>query len=164
MSDQHGGNSSPRREYLWEMLLCDRCIDSANITHELMSTNRSHPATMVLPDGSIGPCTDLFQLSRPVKPGECIDFFMSHSWHDDAEAKLEALETVVSEFFRVHKRYPTFWLDKVNWHDDAAMIHAASPCYPGPTPSMRCPACNEGVYKVLCQCRFVSTKVTSVMA
>ena len=26
----------------------------------------------------------LYELSRPVMPGEKITFFMSHSWHDDA--------------------------------------------------------------------------------
>merc|ERR1711924_436335 len=42
-----------------------------------------------------------------------IDFFVSHSWHDDAEQKFEALQCLMAEFKREHKRWPTLWLDKV---------------------------------------------------
>merc|ERR1712036_43743 len=56
---------------------------------------------------------ELFQLSRQVLPGERIDYFISHSWHDNAEAKWAALERAVDDFRVAHGRYPTFWLDKV---------------------------------------------------
>jgi hypothetical protein len=55
----------------------------------------------------------LFALSRPVKPGETIDFFMSHSWHDDPTTKFDTLKRVVSKFQAKYGRPPTFWLDKV---------------------------------------------------
>ena len=45
--------------------------------------------------------------------GEKIDFFMSHSWHDDATAKWKALTLFVQHFMFKHRREPTFWLDKV---------------------------------------------------
>ena len=85
-----------------------RCIDWANITRELLSSSTG--------GGSGVAAVDLFTLSRPVAPGEQIDYFMSHSWHDDAETKFDKL-TAVAEIFRAKKgRDPTFWLDKVCIH------------------------------------------------
>lgn len=51
-------------------------------------------------------------LSRPLKPGEKIDFFMSHSWHDDPILKWKELKKFVKAFIKKHRREPTFWLDK----------------------------------------------------
>lgn len=53
-----------------------------------------------------------YALSRPLKPGRHIDWFMSHSWHDDAAAKLEAFQRLGEAFKCTHGRYPTVWLDK----------------------------------------------------
>ena len=75
-----------------------RCIDGDKITLELMSSNTG---------GSIG-------LSRPVGPAEKIDFFMSHSWHDDSVAKLNRIRALCESFQEKHHRQPTFWLDKVH--------------------------------------------------
>eukprot|EP00929_Paragymnodinium_shiwhaense_P080714 TRINITY_DN4210_c0_g2_i1.p1 TRINITY_DN4210_c0_g2~~TRINITY_DN4210_c0_g2_i1.p1 ORF type:complete len:960 (+),score=74.73 TRINITY_DN4210_c0_g2_i1:75-2954(+) len=77
-----------------------RCIDWQNISRELMSGSKSDPDA---PD----------TLSRPLRKGEVIDYFMSHSWHDDADAKWAKLQEVASQFERRHRRSPTFWLDKV---------------------------------------------------
>merc|ERR1712224_702310 len=55
----------------------------------------------------------MYQLSRPVNPNETIDFFMSHSWHDDACTKWKLLKAFAASFRRKHGRFPTFWLDKV---------------------------------------------------
>ena len=38
---------------------------------------------------------------------------MSHSWHDNADAKWAALQRAAEEFRASNGRYPTFWLDKV---------------------------------------------------
>ena len=38
---------------------------------------------------------------------------MSHSWHDDAEAKWGSLQRSAEQFKALNGRYPTFWLDKV---------------------------------------------------
>lgn len=52
------------------------------------------------------------ECSRPVRPGERIDFFLSHAWRDDPAAKHAALSHV-AEYFKTRKgRYPTFWFDK----------------------------------------------------
>jgi len=53
-----------------------------------------------------------FYASRPVKEGEEIDFFVSHSWHDDSNSKWAALEVFVRAFYEQRHRYPTFWFDK----------------------------------------------------
>lgn len=56
-------------------------------------------------------CT--FSRSRPLKKGERIDAFVSHSWHDNHEDKYEQLKKFAEEFERTHEgRSPTFWLDK----------------------------------------------------
>merc|ERR1712137_503168 len=52
-------------------------------------------------------------MSRLVSAGEAVDFFMSHSWHDDVDAKREALCGLAAVFAQQLRREPTFWLDKV---------------------------------------------------
>lgn len=45
-----------------------------------------------------------------------IDFFISHSWSNDADAVIQKcvlLRNFSEMFFKKHLRYPTFWLDKV---------------------------------------------------
>eukprot|EP00928_Gymnodinium_smaydae_P040710 TRINITY_DN27587_c0_g1_i1.p1 TRINITY_DN27587_c0_g1~~TRINITY_DN27587_c0_g1_i1.p1 ORF type:complete len:669 (-),score=31.54 TRINITY_DN27587_c0_g1_i1:210-2216(-) len=52
--------------------------------------------------------------ARPLHDDEeRIDFFISHSWYDDAESKYEQLQQIVTEFIQQHGREPTFWLDHV---------------------------------------------------
>ena len=55
----------------------------------------------------------VFTLSRPLRPGETIDYFMSHSWHDDADGKWDTLVRPADQFNARHGRDPTFCLDKV---------------------------------------------------
>jgi len=86
---------------------CLRCIEWQHITKELMTGAICSAGNQRLQ------ANELFQLSRPVVQGECIDYFMSHSWHDDAEAKWAALQQAAEEFRAANGRYPTFWLDKV---------------------------------------------------
>ena len=52
-------------------------------------------------------------LPAHILQGEQIDFFLSHSWHDDANIKYDALEAFVRKFVARKGREPTFWLDKV---------------------------------------------------
>ena len=54
-----------------------------------------------------------YNLSRPVGKFETIDFFVSHSWHDDPDVKWNTLEFAAHKFKKRHSRDPTFWLDKV---------------------------------------------------
>ena len=44
-----------------------------------------------------------------------IDFFMSHSWYDQAQEKWDALEKYAQRFTEKIGREPTFWLDKVGF-------------------------------------------------
>jgi uncharacterized protein YoxC len=86
-----------------------RCIDWSNITLELMTGAICGSSSM----------QNHFGLSRQVNLGEKIDFFMSHSWHDDSCPKLKKLQLLADSFSRKHDRAPTFWLDKVCIDQDA---------------------------------------------
>jgi hypothetical protein len=41
-----------------------------------------------------------------------IDVFLSHSWHDDADAKWEAMQCWRASFMKLHGREPRCWIDK----------------------------------------------------
>jgi len=84
-----------------------RCIDWENITWELIS------GAPICGPASMTAQASLFKLSRPVRVDETIDFFISHSWYDDAKRKFAALQQIACHFKRMHLRYPTFWFDKV---------------------------------------------------
>jgi hypothetical protein len=56
-----------------------RCIPGDKITLELLRSSKGSAATMAL--------------GQECAPGE-IDFFLSHSWHDDPVAKFAAIEKV----------------------------------------------------------------------
>ena len=94
-----------------------RCLDWEKVSLELLTSDRQRlldipPDT---PDeGSyIELATNTFDLSRPPRDGEVIDFFLSHSWHDNAKDKWEKLSQFAKAFKSLHGRYPTIWLDKV---------------------------------------------------
>ncbi len=55
--------------------------------------------------------TDLPPLTKIVRLGE-IDFFMSHSWHDDPAAKWASLCEHAEAFRQEYGRDPLLWLDK----------------------------------------------------
>merc|ERR1719433_2254780 len=48
----------------------------------------------------------------PVRLGE-IDVFVSHSWHDDPDAKWQALQAWRVDFKARFKREPLCWIDKL---------------------------------------------------
>lgn len=83
-----------------------RCIDWQSITKNLMSGAVCGADCETLKG-------DFYSLSRFVRQGETVDYFLSHSWHDDEDAKWERLNEVVLHFISRHERDPTFWLDKV---------------------------------------------------
>jgi hypothetical protein len=57
---------------------------------------------------------DDFKLSRPLQPGERVDYFVSHVWTDDPAGfeKFSTLLEVTKRFEATHGRKPTFWLDQ----------------------------------------------------
>ena len=66
------GNSGMAADELMSKAVSElRCIEWSNFSRELLTSSISA--------GSGVTSTDLFKLSRPVKPGEQVDFFMSHS-------------------------------------------------------------------------------------
>jgi len=57
------------------------------------------------------PNPDYGALASPCALGAC-DAFLSHSWHDDGEAKWRALQAWGCEFSRQNGRQPCLWFDK----------------------------------------------------
>lgn len=80
-----------------------RCIDWKTLTPQIMSGKICGSGIMA----------NMFDKSRAVRYGEMVDYFMSHSWHDDADVKWHLLTGVADRFRKRLGRYPTFWLDKV---------------------------------------------------
>jgi len=76
------------------------CIRFEQVTLELLSSDNPNPT----------PAT--CKMATKCKPGE-IDWFISHSWHDDPVTKWEALQEEAALFKVEHGRYPVLWLDKV---------------------------------------------------
>eukprot|EP00435_Cladocopium_sp_Y103_P012561 s2006_g3.t1 len=74
-----------------------RSVDFSKLEERELATNRPSPA--------------VFALSQSVKLGSC-DAFVSHSWHDDAPAKWEAMNCWRQRFEKNRKRPPQIWLDK----------------------------------------------------
>lgn len=85
-----------------------KCIEWHKTTRELMGSGAICGAA-----GEELAANEYYALSRPLRRGETIDFFMSHSWHDDAEAKYTQLELAADQHKKMTRREPTFWLDKV---------------------------------------------------
>jgi hypothetical protein len=70
---------------------------------------------------------ELFEVSESCSSGD-IDFFVSHSWLDDADTKFAQLSAVAAEFRTRHSREPTLWLDKLCI--DQSDIQRALRCLP----------------------------------
>jgi hypothetical protein len=81
-----------------------RCIEFDKIKPELFDKSVRDANTDT---------TELYKLSRNVKKGEIIDFFISHSWNDPGPPKYAQIIALVEQFQKIHKRQPTFWFDKV---------------------------------------------------
>ena len=47
-----------------------------------------------------------------MRAGERIDFFLTHSWHDDPIKKFQIMQQVAATFMQKHQHEPSFWLDK----------------------------------------------------
>eukprot|EP00617_Octactis_speculum_P017736 CAMPEP_0185751916 /NCGR_PEP_ID=MMETSP1174-20130828/10679_1 /TAXON_ID=35687 /ORGANISM="Dictyocha speculum, Strain CCMP1381" /LENGTH=382 /DNA_ID=CAMNT_0028429105 /DNA_START=453 /DNA_END=1598 /DNA_ORIENTATION=- len=78
-----------------------RCVDWVNLTRESMSSYSWQDEA-----------TNNIELSRPLKKGEQIDFFISHSWQDDMVVKWGHIIQCSEAFMQANGRYPTFWIDK----------------------------------------------------
>ena len=98
-----GSNFRTAEELLHEAQQNMRCVTWSAITLALLKNNtNTHGAQQA---------QSAYSVSQPVAPGTKIDFFISHSWHDDPIAKFAALEQVAEDFVAKHGREPTFWLD-----------------------------------------------------
>ena len=93
-------DAKPAAELLQQARENLRCVRWEDMSLELFSK-------------SSGDETD-YALSRPAgaNGGLTLDFFLSHSWHDDPAAKWAKLTEIAEEFRRRNGRYPNLWLDK----------------------------------------------------
>jgi hypothetical protein len=67
--------------------------------------------TAAVPDSAASAVPDSYALSEPAILGE-VDAFLSHSWHDDPDAKWLAFQAWRDEFKAAHGgREPTVWFD-----------------------------------------------------
>lgn len=83
-----------------------RCMDWPDVTEELIKGKVCGSNNELLASNAY------YQLSRPVKPDEVVDFFLSNSWHDDAEVKWAKLNEEAVQFHEKRGRPFTLWLDK----------------------------------------------------
>ena len=63
-------------------------------------------------DDNPSPTVETHKLAVPCNTGE-IDWFISHSWHDDAKGKWKVLQEEAEAFRQLKGRWPVLWLDKV---------------------------------------------------
>jgi hypothetical protein len=99
--------------------------DSERFFRYVFLTDISMQDMMVAASGVRQP--DVFQRSNLALMGE-VDVFVSHSWHDDVQAKWDALQAWCLRFEAAHKRPPKLWLDFCCI--DQTNIHASLPCLP----------------------------------
>jgi len=78
-----------------------RCIRVDQLTREDLITSPTQQSTP-------------FNLERTVhcRLGQC-DAFLSHSWHDNVEAKWQALQSWRATFIAENRREPRVWIDKL---------------------------------------------------
>ena len=113
------GTHRPRRQwhclvsaYVHSIILPSSFFISSSLTHRLLSPRPPAPNPSNNKDGDATQAA--LAAVRPLNQKETkIDYFLSHSWHDDPSAKYDVIDTVKKQFVAKHKREPTFWLDKV---------------------------------------------------
>ena len=107
-----------------------RCVSFSSLSLELMRDNKGSNAAFGLSRARPSPSppytscrnplaavlhapltTGFAQLIQACKPGE-IDFFVSHSWSDDATLKFAELERICVKFADENGRAPLLWVDK----------------------------------------------------
>ena len=86
------------------------------------------------------PTVETHKLAVPCKSGE-IDWFISHSWHDDPKGKWRVLQAEAEAFRRVKGRWPVLWLDNVCI--DQLNIQQSLKCLPVYLMAGRNPLCNR---------------------
>lgn len=101
------GRNTPIDDLLVAARVQLRCMEWEDLTSELLASGPICGASDPLLAAN-----EFLAMSRPVREGERIDYFLSHCWHDDPGAKFNALSSIAADFHRRNGRYPTFWFDK----------------------------------------------------
>lgn len=102
-----------RKESLEEVLAESevRCVEWGKLTYEAVCPDLSDMEG-VSPVKMKQKMRENYSLSRPLKEGEKIDFFVCHSWRDNATSKWKVLSALAASFTQRTGRYPTFWFDR----------------------------------------------------
>jgi len=90
-----------------------RSVRLTDLSFEDLKDNRPNPA--------------LFVKTTPAML-HCCDAFVSHSWHDDAQAKWAAIQRWRRAFVAAHSREPKVWVDKCCI--DQSSVETDLPCLP----------------------------------
>jgi hypothetical protein len=90
-----------------------RCVSAERLVFDDMADNRPNIA--------------LASLTESARLGQ-VDAFLSHSWHDEAEAKWAALQKWRANFKKAHAREPLLWIDK--YCIDQSEIDTSLACLP----------------------------------
>ena len=89
-----------------------RRVRWSKLTKELFEPRKSDGGTIVRH----------FDLSEECAAHEGeIDFYLSHAWDDDADAKFRQLTLLAQRFEEEHGREPTFWFDRCCAHEDSTL-------------------------------------------
>mmetsp|Transcript_19567 Transcript_19567/g.34546 ORF Transcript_19567/g.34546 Transcript_19567/m.34546 type:complete len:699 (+) Transcript_19567:22-2118(+) len=98
-------------DYAKKSLRCIRFEDIEMAKNRLFFSDEAEVQTTLTATKLTG--GNLFDLSHQLAKGEQIDYFMSHSWHDNAKVKWGKLKEFAEQFKESNNRYPSFWLDNV---------------------------------------------------
>ena len=125
-----GGGSQPTALLNNFLLTISLCVRGMTLDHvlkisrsQLTRTLHTHTTHTITPNSnrSDNNATAVaLAAARPLRPNETrIDYFLSHSWHDDPDAKSNAIDAVKEQFRSRNSdgEDPTFWIDKVNTHE-----------------------------------------------
>ena len=92
-----------------------RCVSLDRVTQEAMAQNA--------PDPGLRQHTEAAQMGN-------VDCFLSHSWHDPAQLKWDALQQFRTDFVSQHGREPRVWIDKYCIdQDNVAASLECLPCF-----------------------------------
>jgi hypothetical protein len=99
------------KELIAESAALMRRVPMSRVTLAVLDSSPRTGETNYMARGTMDAAA-AFALSEGCGLGGC-DFFVSHSWSDDARQKYAQMMAVTLLFQQRHHREPTFWLDKV---------------------------------------------------
>ncbi len=106
-----GGDQLGERDLIAESAALMRRVPMSRVTLDVLESSPRSEGEQYMSRGQMS-AAQAFDLGEACGLGGC-DFFVSHSWSDDARQKYAQMMAVTLLFQQRHGREPTFWLDKV---------------------------------------------------